>query len=492
MSSRNHLIFLLLLIFLVAFAIRLYDFDDLPLDFHPTRQLFSMIKARGLYYAMSPELPAWQREIAQQQLMDSPMIEPPVLEYLVAMSYKIFGENLVIPRVYSSVFWLVGGFFLFMLASKLTNPIGALFALLFYLFLPYGVFASRSFQPDPLMVMLIIMAVWAMWNWRETSAVKWAVTAGVFTGVAIFVKNVAVFPLLGAALGIVFERGLRASLKDRQTWMVAVLSVMPVTAYTLYGIFVAGFLGQQFIFRFFPEMWTTLAFYLRWKGQLDAVFGFGVVVIAVIGLFVARGRASAFLFGLWGGYLVYGMTFAYHITTHDYYQLPLIPIVAFSLAPVAETLSAKILELRNRRFVRLVLGLLVFMVVALQLWTVRVELVREDFRPDLLYWTEIGDVLGHSTTPVVTIAQDYGGRLAYWGWQPAISWYTDGDLNVRAAAGRDIDLKTRISEFIDGRKYFVVTQFSRLDEQPALKTLLYEKYPIYAEGKGYLIFDLQP
>ena len=33
---------------------------------------------------------------------------------------------------------------------------------------------------------------------------------------------------------------------------------------------------------------------------------------------------------------IYGFTFAYHIGTHDYYQLPLIPILALSIAPLVD------------------------------------------------------------------------------------------------------------------------------------------------------------
>ncbi|MEJ5241736.1 MAG: hypothetical protein WHS87_11110 [Anaerolineales bacterium] len=39
---------LLLLLLLTGWLIRLYDLDDPPLDFHPTRQLFSALKARGI------------------------------------------------------------------------------------------------------------------------------------------------------------------------------------------------------------------------------------------------------------------------------------------------------------------------------------------------------------------------------------------------------------------------------------------------------------
>lgn len=482
---------LLILLFMAAFGIRLYDLDDLPLNFHSTRQLFSMIRARGMYYAMSPELPAWQREIAMEQLDKSPVIEPPIVETITALSYRVFGENLALMRIYSSIFWLVGGFFLYLLAVKISGKAGALLALVFYLFLPYGIFASRTFQPDPLMVMCIIMAAWALWNWRETPTWRWAVTVGLLNGLAILVKNVAVFPLLGAALALVLERGLIASIKDRQTWAVAVLSVLPAGLYTAYGLWVAGFLGQQLSQRFFPENWFTLAFYLRWKGQWDAISGFGAVLLGVAGLFVARRRALAFLLGLWLGYLIYGMTFAYHIVTHDYYHLPFIPILGLSLAPVAEALFEKIATTRPGRLWKPIAGVLVTLVIVLQLWTARVELARDNYLSDVAYWEEIGDAVGHIPEPVICLCQDYGYRLAYWGWQPTVSWYNDGDLTVRALAGQDVDLKTRVADFVNDRPYFVITHFARLDDQPDLKALLYNTYPIHAQGKGYIIFDLQ-
>jgi 4-amino-4-deoxy-L-arabinose transferase-like glycosyltransferase len=479
---------LLFVVFAAALAIRLYDLDDLPLDFHPTRQLFSMLKARGMYYAISPELPAWQREIAIQQWQDSMVIEPPILEGVVALSYRAFGENLAIPRLYSIFFWLVGGFFLFLLASQVSNFVGGLLSLLFYLFLPYATLASRSFQPDPLMVMLIIAAAWAMWNWRETPTLKWAIAAGLLNGAAIFIKNVAVFPLLGLALALVLERGLVASLKDRQTWLVAALSVFPVAVYTLYGMFVADFLGSQFRLRFFPNLWVDPSFYLRWKGMLDGIVGFGPLVLGVIGVLISqRRRVAALLLGLWLGYMAYSFTFAYHTISHDYYHLMFIPILALSLAPVAETLYQRI---PSHRFLQAVLATLVILTVALQIWDVRVTLARYDYRPDQAYWVEIGNAIGPSATPVVAMAQDYGTRLAYWGWQPVVSWLTDGDLSVRSLAGIEVNELGRFEEMIEGKHFFVVTQLTKLEEQPTLQSFLFENYPIYAQGKGYIIFDI--
>ena len=59
---------MLVVIFLLALGIRLLDLTDLPKEFGMPRQMYSFIKARGMYYEMARNVPGWQREIAIQQL----------------------------------------------------------------------------------------------------------------------------------------------------------------------------------------------------------------------------------------------------------------------------------------------------------------------------------------------------------------------------------------------------------------------------------------
>lgn len=480
----------LIIIFALGLGIRFFDLTDLPLDFTSTRQMFSALKARSMYYAMLPpsaNIPDWQRALAAKQT--TAVIEPPIIETVTALSYLAFGENLWFARIYSILFWVIAGFFLFLLARELASTEGALLALIFYLFQPYGILASRSFQPDPLMVAMIVIAAWALYRWRSAGTWRWAIRAGVLVGAAIFVKNVAVFPLGLAALAIVLERGLLVSLKDRQTWLVAVLSIAPVTVYTLYGIS-AGFLGSQFAFRFFPELWGTGAFYLQWLGQIDGVVSLGACSLALVGVFLAGRRSMAFLAGLWLGYFVFGMLFDYHITTHDYYNLMLIPLVALSLAPVAQAFLERASSLRVGWVPRAVLtGLIVFMV-SVQLWNSYVTLNREDWRPDVIFWQALAAKLGPNPGTVLTISQDYGYRLAYWGWTDVDPWYTTGDLELRALDGRNVDTTQRFEDRIVGKKFLVVTQMKSFDEAPDIKAYVNKHFNLIAHGRGYMVYDL--
>ena len=82
-APRWLLILALVLLFVIGLGIRLYDLTDLPLDFHPTRQLLSALKARGMYNQTAPGIPDWQKKMSVQQWKTKSEIEPEVFERLV-------------------------------------------------------------------------------------------------------------------------------------------------------------------------------------------------------------------------------------------------------------------------------------------------------------------------------------------------------------------------------------------------------------------------
>ena len=134
---------IVIMLFVMGFGIRMVDLTDVPLDFHPTRQFLSAIKARGMYYQFAKDVPEWQREIAIQQWKDADVFEPAVNETVVAGLYLLFGEHLWLARIASSVYWLLGGLALFALTKRIASVDGAILALAFYLFLGFGVIAVR-------------------------------------------------------------------------------------------------------------------------------------------------------------------------------------------------------------------------------------------------------------------------------------------------------------------------------------------------------------
>ncbi len=171
-------ILLLVGLFILALAIRLYDITDLPFDFHPTRQLYTAVVARGLYYQSQPDDPAGKRVLALDALRREER-EPPSIDGLAALSYELIGKEVLwLPRAMSAIFWVLGGIAVFLLSRQLTSDTGGVAATAVYLFLPYGVIASRSFQPDPLMTALIVFSWWGIYNWMNRAGWRWVFRCG--------------------------------------------------------------------------------------------------------------------------------------------------------------------------------------------------------------------------------------------------------------------------------------------------------------------------
>ena len=502
----------LVLIFSTALAIRLYDLTDLPLDFHPTRQLLSAIKARGLYYETQPDgVSTWKLETAIHQAKLKSDVEPVVFERLVAFTYRFTGEQLWIARIYSSVFWLIGGIFLFMLVRELVSFEGAILSIAYYLLFPYAIIASRSFQPDPLMVMLILAFWWMFSRWMALTSASprfdfagapfsasgrgawgWALLAGLLGGFAIFIKFSAAFFVIGGALGFALSQySFRDLLRNFQIWVMAALGALPALAYLVYGIFIAGFFGQQFSGRFVPALLLSPLNYLQWETKASMAAGGIFIMLALLSFFFVRDRRMCmFLYGLWYAYLFYGLFFDYHVATHDYYHLPFIPIVAVSLAPLGDWFLARLTEATTQRWMRSAAYLILIYGLFSIVWDVRNQMKDVDYRPDAVMWTEIGNRFNEDTR-IIALTQDYGSRLQYWGWRTAATWPYVGDIDHVDVRGGGFVFENVFKRYSSQRDFFLVTDLDELERQPELKERLFLSYPIYAQGNNYVIFDLQ-
>ncbi|GAB4580920.1 MAG: hypothetical protein Fur0022_36640 [Anaerolineales bacterium] len=478
--------------FLLTLGIRLYDLTDPPFDFHATRQFRSAVIARGIYYAWLPSAPEVQRARAVQQWNNERPLEPPIMEGLAALTYHLpGGEALWKARLLASVFWEAGGLALFALTREVTSHRAAWLSSLIYLFLPYGILASRSFQPDPLMVMMTLLALWRVLRWHQRRTWQNAVWAGSLAGIAILIKAVAVFPLGCVVLGLLFfDADWKQLLRTPQTWMAGVLALGPGAAYYLYGLFIAGFLQGQASQSFLPHLWFTPDYYLRWAKLAANVVGGFVILLGGVGIFFWQSKTGRVIALSWGvGYVVYGLAFPYHIITHDYYHLPLIPLISFSLAPLVAR-GIQWLQTRSH-FLQLGLVLLVFGWVSFQLWEAGRELARKNYRSEAEEWRQFQTIIPPETS-VLAMVQAYGYPLKYYGWTDATLWANQSDLALRELAGQDPQtLAEKRWAQLEGMDLFLITNFNELKRQPELQEYLTTNFGVFAEGEGYIIFDLR-
>jgi hypothetical protein len=505
------------IVFSAGFCLRLYRIGEPLFDFSSVRQYHSALLARGFY--------EWLLTGNLKTLPPDGVIEPPILELLASCTYVITGgEHLWIPRLMSASFWTLGGVFLYLIARKMVSPSGALFAAAFYLFDPAVVLPSRAFMPDPLMILLLVMSVYFIVRYHEQATTSNLMVAVVVSSLALLVKpGICLFQIYGAFFALmVYRRGLLRSLASLHLYLFAVLSLLPVVLYYVYGTVIGGFLQGQVQGKVVPQYLLEGYFWRGWLEQIGSMVGLVAFVGAVIGVLLLRpGLLRALLVGLWGGYLLFGLVFTYHIHTHGYYSLQLIPVVALSLGPVWDR-AVGFIRRRDQQYYRrvVVVGLMVLAVVfaVVEQRTTIMGIVNQaegsepfpgrymgsaliaDYEARVKVYREIGEITGHSSR-VIYSTPDFGYPLLFHGRIDGEYWPTPDMMGWWRSRGRTeshLDGATTRRELFDdwyseiSPEYFVVIKPEGWSHDRGLRRLLKQHhFANVAKEKYYLVFDLR-
>jgi hypothetical protein len=480
-----------LAVLLLGLFLRFTDLTDPPLDYHPMRQLRGALIARHMYYEMLPHAdPLLVQKAAETTYTIEPQ-EPPILERIVAVTYLIMGgEHLWVARVYSILFWIIAGLAFFILARWMTSTGGALVTWAYFLLLPFAVVTSRAFQPDPFMVMWIAITLVVAYRWCEVRSWKWAIAAGALAGWTILVKITAVYYLAPAVVALVLTRfGLRKALCDLGVWLAALLAAI-VPAIYYFGVIGSAssgwFSGWALAF---THMLTEPRFYITWLKYVDYLVDLTMVGLGLIGLaLIPKTRDRWLVLSLWVGYLLFGLSFPYPITTHEYYSIMLIPVVAISLAAVGK-LASEGLSKVPRLWQWFVIPV-ILVGIAYPAWLTYTGFIGVSYRNEPGGWQKIGAALPPGK--YIGLTHDYGMRIAYYGWTLVRVWPGTGDFAMMAQRnkGYNENFEKLWEKNTAGMDYFLVTLKSEFDAQPLLKTRLYDNYP-HTDGPGYVLFDLR-
>jgi len=481
-------------LFLLAAGVRLYRSADPPLNFHATRQYRSLIIARDFYFDHAASVPEWKKEVAQCSRQQQGVLEPPIMEFVVAGGYRVLGgERPWLPRLLSTIFWLTGGAFLYLIGKRVSDGDSALFAVAFYLFLPFATVASRSFQPDPLMVMLMLASVWAILRYHDAPSRARLAAAAALSSLGFVIKPGSVFVILAAFVALAIERhGLRRALRGPALGIFVVATLAPTLAIYGYGIATGEFLVDEARKTVLPQLWISPFFWRGWLMQIGSTVGFVCFIGALLGaLSFPRGVPRSLILALWVGYVAFCLALNYNLATHDYYQLQLIPIVGLSLGPVVALVMRWLHERQPAWQWRMAIWGVWALALALSLADARARLLNPSAERKVAIQREIGEAVRHSTKTLF-LSADYGVPLEYHGLLCGRSWPLGWDLEWERLVGRPpLDAEERFHSRYAGRapEYFIVEDVGEFAKQPDLQRLL-SRFPIVAQNDEYVIFAL--
>lgn len=490
---------LLTLLFILALGIRIYRLSDPPLEFNSSRQYQCALMARYYYYMAEDSASEWQRQMAKAQ--KPPNYEPPVIEIISSLFYQITGkESLWFPRLLSVLFWLTSGVGIYFISKKLWSEASAVFSVTLFLFLPFGIFSSRSFLPDPLMIMLMVFAFLAIIAYFEKPTYARLATSGLLSAAAIFIKPMSAFMILFAfGFLMISWKKVQESITHPHLWIFLFIALAPGATYYSYGLFITKSLQAQAGWSFIPRLIAHPLFYKGWAQNVGLAVSFSFFLVSVLALPLTYKRKTprAFLVGLWVGYIVFCLTFNYHAMTHHYYHLPLIPLVALSGGYVGAILYGRLNSSRIAWGIRATVTTVLLIVLAMD--GMKQVAVRRhwmeshmDFKRVVEVAKEIGQRVDHSMK-CIFLDREYGSTLKYHGWLAGEIWYNAEDFSLRRRFYGEFEDNVEeiyMKEYaIHQPQFFLVTDFKEFEKQKDLREFLISNFPIVASTPYYLIFD---
>ena len=269
--------------------------------------------------------------------------EFPILPFLAALSYKIFGVHQWIGRIQALILFAVSLPFFFLLVRKSFGDSAANWALFFYSFAPLGVMASRCFMPDMPSLALSIVGLYFFDHWLEGAGSirrrQNASPARTFGGQAFFASALCIsLALLIKATSIiiaaplwflVFQRFGFAALKNLRLWLFAAIALIPASLWYWHAYRISEQFYPHHFFGAGGVRIMPVAWYLKIAGLIvTSTLTPLLFVIGVIGAFPAGMRPRARVFHWWLAATIFFIIAVGYGNRHQWYQLPLVPIFA--------------------------------------------------------------------------------------------------------------------------------------------------------------------
>ena len=525
----NRLTFVLAML-AVGLALRCYRITEPPMDFHPTRQYIGAAVARSYYFNMDSSIPEWRREIAQIGKDRQELLEPQIMPGMAAVSYRVTGgERLWIPRFYSILFWLATGGVLLVIARDIgLGEKERMWVLAIHLFAPFAVLNSRVFQPDPLMVLLMFLALWSALRYDRAPSPKAILVTTALAAATLFVKPVCVFMLFAGFAGLKIHRvGIAKTIRNPHLYVFTALMLAPAVSYYIIQLKSGGYIGTQTEGSFVPQLLFTFKYWFGWLKMIGRNIGLQGLVAAAIGFAMfANLRGRWFLGGVWFGYFCYGLFFSYQIHTHDYYSMAIIPMAALTAAPFMVRLMEFLrlqwkdhtLRLAGAAVTMGLAGLVVLaglmkmksdgkltpevkggIKTAGSLFGADMKLLTFlgygiDERAEVARYKEIGKRLNH-TDKALYLTHDYGKSLTYHAEIAGEIWPGQTDFAKRRLAGKEpIDLVERLNDRIQksGMRFFAATELDEFRKQPELVEELDRRHELLDSNDHHRLYALKP
>jgi len=473
---------LLLLILILALLVRFYKIDISLADHHSWRQADTAAVARNFikegWNFLKPKIdnftPLHPGVPNDQRLF---LVEPPVYNSLVAGVYAFLGIEEKWARLLSVFSSLGSIIFLYLITDYYFAEKVALLAAFFFAILPYNVFYSRVILPEPMIVFLTLGMFYFAIKWLTTNSILYYLLLIFLSALSFSQKSFPLFLLLPLFYLVLQKFGFNFW-RQKKLYLWLIISFLP---FVLWRWWVAKF----------PEgvpanLWLFNQGDIRFKGAFfwwifaerisKLILGYWGLPLLILGL-VLKPKKEGWFFHWWlVAILVFVIVFAAGNVTHDYYQIPLVPIFCVFLAKGADFLLFEASKIFSRPLCTLSFALCTLFMVAFSWYQVR-DFYNIQSGVDLAgKWIEENT----PQTALILTGDSNDATLLYncnrWGW-------TGGYASNYPNESKVIEQVKQM-----GASYYVTTKF---DRNSGFGKFMLKKYPVLQQTDQYIVFKLE-
>lgn len=487
--------YLLIGIIVLAFVVRLYQIHTPLADWHSHRQADTASVAREYVKSGIKLLYPRYHDLSNiQSRQDNPegyrMVEFPIINGLVATTYPIasfiIGTQIHIWYRFVSILFSLGSLLiLYAITKHLYSTNSALITVLVFALLPYNIYYSRSIFPEISMVFFYLLALFAGLKTDQKPKSHWYLVMILSSALALLIKPIAAFfliPLMVPAIN-----SIKNNKPHHRIWALSVFAM--ATPLILWRFWISQFpegipssvwlLNSNGI-RFRPA-WFRWLFYERlaklilgYTGLALMGLGFGLLfnrsffqsnssASSISARFISRLSTipySSWFVLAWGlGSLLYLIVFATGNVQHDYYQIPIIPLISLLVGLGLDYLISKPSLLPK------IAGIVILTAMLVLSW----HQVKGYYQINNWAIVEAGQAVDRIAPRDAKVIAPYLGDTAFLYQTNRSGW----------PLGHEIDEKIRM-----GADYYVSTTMD--DEANMLK----ERYQVVAETPLYILIKL--
>lgn len=334
---KNKIILLLLLVILVgAFAARLYRFNSPVADWHSWRQADTASVTRSFVKeGFDPLYPKFNiYNSLNEGLVPNPnryfFAEFPIYNIVHYLGYRYIGVLTLeewgrLISIVASVFTVLA---LYLLVSIYSSKRAAILSALFFAILPFNVYYGRTILPDPLHVLFTVLTLYFASIWVRKGSYSFAVLAGLSFAGALLTKPYALVLLLPLGY-LILDAWPTTFLRKWSIYVFGFVAMVPFLLWRYHinqhpeGMFATGWLFNEGNIRFTGAYFRWLIF----DRMNRLIFATGGFVLFFMGLMTSLEKKGNRLYYFWlASILIFFVVIAKGNVTHDYYQLPLVPV----------------------------------------------------------------------------------------------------------------------------------------------------------------------